>query len=126
MIVAGFGFRSAANADSFQDAFERAGEDALISSLATLEDKADHPAFQAFARARKLPILGVSGVAAQPVATATDTRASRMARQLSSVAEATALAAAGPGAKLIQTRVVSADRMATCALAQASRKAEQR
>ena len=33
-------------------------------------------------------------------------------------AEAAALAAAGPGARLLGPRVVSADRMATCALAE--------
>ena len=34
-----------------------------------------------------------------------------------SVAEAAALAAAGPGARLLAPRMISADRMASCALA---------
>jgi cobalt-precorrin 5A hydrolase len=40
------------------------------------------------------------------------------ARGVGSVAEAVALAAAGPGARIVVARVISSDRMATCAIAQ--------
>lgn len=117
MIVAGFGFRSAVRVESLQAAFDAARSEHAIDRLATLEGKVDHPAFQAFARTLGLPIDTFSESALEAVQTATDSAASKAARQTGSVAEATALAAAGPGATLIQTRVVSADRMATCALA---------
>ncbi|HRO16470.1 MAG TPA: hypothetical protein PLL33_15800, partial [Paracoccus sp. (in: a-proteobacteria)] len=43
----------------------------------------------------------------------------RAAHGTGSVAEAVALAAAGPGARITTRRVVSPDRSATCAIAQA-------
>ncbi|MEM1429934.1 MAG: cobalamin biosynthesis protein, partial [Pseudomonadota bacterium] len=49
--------------------------------------------------------------------TATQSGASRGSYGTGSVAEAAALAAAGPGARLLAPRSVSDDRLATCALA---------
>ena len=51
-------------------------------------------------------------------ATSTQSPASRASRGTGSVAEAAALAAAGPGARLLSPRVISADGRATCALAE--------
>ena len=115
MIVAGFGFRAAATADSLRDAFSRAGEKA--DALATAADKADGPAFRAFAEALGLPVHGVSAEAIRAQETQTASPASRAARETGSLAEAAALAAAGPGARLLAPRAISGDRMATCALA---------
>jgi cobalt-precorrin 5A hydrolase len=116
VIVAGFGFRAAARADSLADALSRAGR--APGLLATAEDKAHTPAFRAFAQRSGLPVLGIdpAALAAQP--TLTQSQASRAARATGSVAEAAALAAAGPGARLLGPRVVSGDGMATCALAE--------
>jgi cobalt-precorrin 5A hydrolase len=116
VIAAGFGFRAAASADSLADALVRAGSTPGL--LATTEDKAQSPAFRAFARRLGLPVLGIdpAALAAQP--TLTQSAASRTARGTGSVAEAAALAAAGPGARLLGPRAVSGDGMATCALAQ--------
>jgi cobalt-precorrin 5A hydrolase len=120
VIAAGFGFRAAATADSLADALARAGGGPAV--LATAEDKARTPAFRDFARRLGLPVLGIDAdaLAAQP--TLTQSQVSRTARATGSVAEAAALAAAGPGARLLGPRVVSRDGMATCALAQGNPK----
>lgn len=117
MIVAGFGFRTAASVASLQDALAAAGG-ARVSALATADDKAATPAFRAFAAALDLPVLTVdaAAIAAQP--TATRSAAALAARGTGSLAEAAALAAAGPNAQLLTPRVISQDRMASCALAE--------
>ncbi len=115
MIVAGFGFRAAATADSLADALARAGGAPTL--LSTPEDKAHTPAFRAFAERRGLPVLGIDPAALAAQTTLTQSQASRAARGTGSVAEAAALAAAGSGARLLGPRAVSGDGMATCALA---------
>ncbi len=117
MIVAGFGFRGGASADSLADALARACGP-RPAALATLDDKARSPAFSEFAARLGLPVIAVTEEAAQDVDTLTSSTASQSARGVGSVAEASALAAAGPGARLVAPRVISADRDATCALAE--------
>jgi cobalt-precorrin 5A hydrolase len=115
VIVAGFGFRAAASAESLAEAFRRAGGNA--TSLATVADKADTPGFRAFATTVALPVTRVDPGTLTEQRTTTRSRGSENARGTGSVAEAAALAAAGPGARLLAPRRISADRMATCALA---------
>ena len=116
MIVAGFGFRAAASSDSLAAALAATG--ARPDALATAADKVDAPAFRSFAASLALPVHPIlpEALATQP--TATRSQASQTARNTGSVAEAAALAAAGPGARLIAPRTISPDRMATCAVAQ--------
>ncbi len=116
MIVAGFGFRASASADSLADALAQAG--GAPDALATPADKADTQAFRTFAAATGLPIHAIAPAMLEAQPTATQSPAARHARQTGSVAEAAALAAAGPGARLIAPRTVSRDRLATCALAE--------
>lgn len=116
MIVAGFGFRSGATAQSLRDAFTRAGGRA--DRLATLADKAGADAFRSFAAGRS--VTKINPDAMRKEITLTHSESSQTARQTGSVAEACALAAAGPGARLLGPRVISSDRMATCALAQST------
>lgn len=118
MIVAGFGFRAAADADSLRDALQRAAGEGAITALATISDKADTPVFQQFAGELDLPVHHVPQHGLPGAVTRTQGDMSRTMRQTGSVAEATALLAAGPGARLVQTRIISTDRMATCALAE--------
>jgi cobalt-precorrin 5A hydrolase len=120
VIAAGFGFRAAASAESLADALGRAGAAPYV--LATAEDKARSPAFRIFAQRLGLPILAIEPAALAVQTTLTQSQASRTARGTGSVAEAAALAAAGPGARLLGPRVVSRDGMATCALAQGNPK----
>ncbi|WP_127110776.1 cobalamin biosynthesis protein [Pararhodobacter zhoushanensis] len=110
MIVAGFGFTSSATLASLQSALHATGQQP--QALATLADKA--PTLEALADHLNLPLIPVSGPLPE---TETQSPASLAARQTGSVAEACALAAAGPGAYLLAGRVISADRLATCAIA---------
>ncbi|GAA0747844.1 precorrin methylase [Sphingomonas sp. ABOLD] len=111
MIVAGFGYRSGATAASLRSALALAQTGAPpVTHVATLADKL--PLLAALG----LPTIVVDAVAG--VATPTRSPASLAARGTGSVAEAAALAAAGPGARLLVTRQISPDRMATCAIAE--------
>jgi cobalt-precorrin 5A hydrolase len=117
MIVAGFGFRRAATAESLLDALDKARGPQAPALLATAEDKAAAPAFQALSARLGLPIHAVTPDALARVETPTRSATVRALRGSGSVAEAAALVAAGPGASLLGPRAVSADLMATCALA---------
>jgi cobalt-precorrin 5A hydrolase len=117
MIVAGFGFRRAATAESLLDALDKVRGPQAPALLATAEDKAAAPAFQALSARLGLPIHAVTLDALAQVETPTRSATVRALRGSGSVAEAAALVAAGPGASLLGPRAVSADRMATCALA---------
>ncbi|WP_370207078.1 cobalamin biosynthesis protein [Pararhodobacter marinus] len=110
MIVAGFGFSTRATLASLQGALAATG--GAPDALATLADKA--PALAPLARAMGLPLHEVFGPLPD---TPTQSPASQRARGTGSVAEACALAAAGPGAYLMAPRVISPDGLATCALA---------
>lgn len=118
VIVAGFGFSTRATPASLDSALAAAGP-ARVAALATLAGKA--PALAPLAARLGVPVIAVE--APLPV-TPTQSAASLKARGAGSVAEACALAAAGPGARLIARRRVSADRLATCALAERPPKAE--
>ena len=117
MIVAGFGFRGAATAESLLDALDKARGPQAPALLATAEDKAAAPALQALSARLGLPVHAVTLDALAQVETPTRSATVRALRGSGSVAEAAALVAAGPGASLLGPRAVSADRMATCALA---------
>jgi len=118
MIVAGFGFRRAATVASLRDALQRTGRGAEAQMLATVADKAQAPVFRSLARQLDRPVHAVDSALLAAQQTATHSAASLTAFGTGSVAEAAALAAAGPGAKLIGARQVSTDGMATCALAE--------
>ncbi len=119
MRVAGLGFRSRATAASLADALAAAG--GPVDALATAADKAGAAAICDLARGLGLPLIAVGPAAL--AAEATLTRSARVAARFGtgSVAEAAALAAAGPGARLSGPRVVSADGLATAAIAERTR-----
>ena len=117
MIVAGFGFTSRATVDSLLGAFAAAGHLTRPDQLATAADKAATPAFVALSDTLNTPITGVDAATLQAALTTTHSPISHANRDTGSVAEAAALAAAGPGATLIIPRHISHDRMATCAIA---------
>ena len=117
MIVAGFGFRKGANAESLQNAYARARDTATADRFATLTHKANTPEFKHFARQQDAEVVLATRDDLGTQATITQSDASQGAYGTGSVAEAAALWAAGPGARLLGPRVVSEDRMATCALA---------
>ncbi|MCB2135274.1 MAG: cobalamin biosynthesis protein [Rhodobacteraceae bacterium] len=115
MRVAGIGFRGAATVASLKDALRRAGGGAEL--LATAEAKAESATARELAAELGLSLCGYSRavLAAQTVLTHSAKVAERFGT--GSVAEASALAAAGPGARLLGPRVVSGDGLATAAIA---------
>lgn len=117
MIVAGFGFRSGVTKGALLDALGRAGGAAGVTHLATLAAKAEGLA--GLAAALGLPVVAVApeALAGQTVETQSDRVAALFGT--GSVAEAAALAAAGPGSWLRSPRVISADGTATAAIAEA-------
>lgn len=117
MIVAGFGFRSGVALSSLRAAFALAQQgQPPITHLATAQDKV--AVLIPLAEALGLPLAGVAPDALVAVSTRTRSVASVTARNVGSVAEASAMAAAGAGARLLAPRRISPDRMATCAIAQ--------
>ncbi|MEM7521347.1 MAG: cobalamin biosynthesis protein [Pseudomonadota bacterium] len=120
MIVAGFGFRASVSAQSLRDVYDKVAGNQRVSALATVTDKARLCAFKTFAQDMALPILVIPPHDLAAAETATQSSASRDAWGTGSVAEASALAAAGLGARLLKRRLISADRLATCALAQSA------
>lgn len=119
MIVAGFGFRSGVTLAALQDALATAGGPEGVTHLATLAAKAGE--LGALAQAMNLAILSLDPEDLQGIPTLT--RSDRVEKMFGtgSVAEAVALAAAGPGARLRGPRAVSADGTATAAIAEGLR-----
>lgn len=117
MIVAGLGFSSAATVDSLRAAFERARSGQSVDALATVADKEGHAALVEFASVTSLPIQFIAPADLAGQRTLTCSNRSRATYGTGSVAEASALAAAGSGARLTSPRHISDDRLATCAVA---------
>lgn len=118
MRVAGLGFRKAADLAALREALMAAGGLGELTALATAAEKAKAPVLLRLAEALGLPVLAVAPDALGRQRTLT--QSARVAGRFGtgSVAEASALAAAGPGARLIGPRAVSSDGMATAAIAE--------
>jgi cobalt-precorrin 5A hydrolase len=122
MIVAGLGFRRSAAAEEIVTLVELAlvraalPHDAL-AKLGTIEALADLPAFTEAARRLAVPAMAVGERDLSSAAPRVRTQSARSvaAHGVGSVAEAAALAAAGPGATLVLERIASTS--VTCALA---------
>jgi len=119
MIVAGLGFRTTCTADELVALIERVGEaaGAQIAALAVPDFKVGA---SALARAAASLALEVRPISREALIAVQSLCLSRSAAALDavgvpSVAEACALAAAGPGARLLSPKTVSG--AATCALA---------
>ena len=117
VIVAGFGFRASADVAALEAALASAQRGLpRVTALAVPDDK--YALAAALAGALRLPLIRVDPVALRAALPATRSAASLAARGTGSVAEAAALAAAGPGARLLTHRHISPDRRATCAIAE--------
>ena len=116
MIVAGFGFRVSATLASLQNALEQA-TNGPIDALAAPADKCRDTCLTELGLAIDVPIIEISTEALQHSQTKTRSAMSERERGTGSVAEAAALAAAGPHARLLTSRHISQDRLATCAIA---------
>ncbi|WP_208353414.1 cobalamin biosynthesis protein [Pseudaestuariivita rosea] len=115
MIIAGFGFRAAASSASLQNALTKASRDHRPDAVATIADKLD--GLRPLAKTLNVSLISVSPAELSTQHTPTQSKASDLAWGTGSVAEAAALAAAGPDARLVGPRHISDDRMATCAIA---------
>lgn len=120
MKVAGLGFRSSAGVESLRAALAAAGGQGA-DALATSERKAGAPAMQALAAETGLPLLALPEDLLAAQTTLTESARVRRLTGAGSLAEAAALAGAGPGARLLGERAVSADGLATAALAQSAK-----
>jgi cobalt-precorrin 5A hydrolase len=120
MIVAGFGFRASASETALFEALDRAQAAAgkAAQAVATADDKASAPALVALARRLGLPLIAVPLAALGGAGTLSRQVPARYGGR--SLAEASALAAAGTGARLLVGRVASADGMAMAAMAETS------
>lgn len=116
MIVAGFGFRSEVSLAALQDALARAGGALGVTHLATLAAKAE--GLDPLARALGLPVLALDPARVKGIRTLTHSDRVDAMFGTGSIAEAVALLAAGPGARLRGPRAVSADGTATAAIAE--------
>lgn len=117
MVIAGFGCRAGATMESFRTALAATG--VRPDGLAVPEDRAVFIA--AFAEGEGLAVQAISADRLAGLDTPTRSDISLRHRGVGSVAEAVALAAAGPGARIIVARTISSDHMATCAIAQGQR-----
>jgi cobalt-precorrin 5A hydrolase len=122
MIVAGVGCRRGASASDIEAAIRatllRANIAArALDSIATIAAKNAEIGIQAAAKKFGVPVVLISDADLQAAEPRTQTRSERVREitGVSSVAEAAALAAAGPSARLISSRLVIG--AATCALA---------
>ena len=121
MRVVGIGFRAAADLASLQDALQQVldatgggGIDAVVTEAAKAREKV----FREFAQVLGLPGLGITAQDLGQMITTTQSERIQDRFGTGSLAEAAALAAAGPEARLVAQRVVSGDGMATAALAE--------
>jgi len=114
MRIAGLGFRKGVSAESLAAALALV---APFDAIATLDSKAQEPGFINLINTLPQPFHPVSQADLQ----AAETEGAGAARRLygtGSVAESAALAAAGPGARLVQTKIKGPDGQAVAALAE--------
>jgi cobalt-precorrin 5A hydrolase len=122
MITAGIGLRPETSAAEVEECLDQtlaaAGlSRSALARLATLASRRDEPGLAAVAQAHGLTLVAIPDEALAGFEAACATRSTRISGLygVGSVAEAAALAAAGPGASLIQPRIATA--RVTCALA---------
>ena len=118
MKVAGIGFRAEATVASLRSALNAAGGPVGVTALATSEAKAGADVMRAFAAELGLPIIAVAPADLAQQVTLTESARVREKTGAGSLAEAAALAAIGSDARLLAHRSVSADHMATAAIAE--------
>lgn len=116
VIVAGFGCRADTPLASLEAALRLAAGDRQPALLAAPADR--HALVAPLAARLGLPLLAIEPAMLCAMPTPTRSPVSLARRGVGSVAEAAALAAAGPGARLLQPRCISPDRRATCAIAE--------
>lgn len=116
ILVAGFGFRRGAQLSSLGEVLDQLeAQSGAIGRLAVASSM--WPLVQQLGHERGIEVLNVADAVLPAMITLTRSTHSLKARGTGSVAEAVALVAAGPGGQLLGPRLISADRMATAAVA---------
>lgn len=121
MRFAGIGFRGAADLVSLQDALQKAlsaTDGGAVDALVTEAAKAREKVFRELAQVMRVPGMGVTQTDLGQMLTPTQSARIQDKFGTGSLAEAAALVAAGPGARLLAERVISSDGMATAAIAE--------
>ncbi len=124
MIVAGIGLRpGTSSADilaCLDQALAQAGSSEAPARIATIASRFAEPGLRSAATTRNVELVAIPDEALRGYAAACATRSTRIAALygVGSVAEAAALAAAGPGALLLLPRIATA--RVTCALARST------
>lgn len=118
MKVAGLGFKRDVTLASLREALLAAGGPDGLAAVATVSDKADAEPLKQLARECGVPIRAIPANMLAGIDTPTQSNFIAEKFGTGSVAEAAALAAAGPRARLIATRAISQDRTATAAIAE--------
>ena len=121
MRVLGLGFRAASDIASLQNALQQALDacgNPRLDAIVTEAAKAREPLFRDFAQLLRLPGLGIAQSELALMITPTQSDRIRDRFGTGSLAEAAALAAAGPQARLLAVRVTSEDGKATAAIAE--------
>ncbi len=124
VITAGLGLRAGTNEADILACLDQAIAEAGLAEaprrLATIASRFDEPGLVAAARTRGAELVAIPDEALKGFEAACATRSTRIASLygVGSVAEAAALAGAGPGGELIQPRVATA--RVTCALARSA------
>lgn len=124
-LIVGIGLRPGTVEADLRDCLEQALAAAglvgqIVSRIATLSARASEPGLMALAIARSADLVAIPDEALKGFEASCATRSTRVASLygVGSVAEAAALAAAGPGGTLILPRIATA--RVTCALARAA------
>jgi cobalt-precorrin 5A hydrolase len=122
LMVAGIGCRSGVSAEEVESALAAAlapiaAAKRTVSAIATPATKGHEPGIIAAARARGIPLMLIaqSDLEAADARTLTHSQHAMAAMSVHSVAEAAALAAAGPTGRLLAPRIAIGK--VTCALA---------
>lgn len=124
-LIAGIGLRPDTSEADIAECLDRALAaaglaQAALPRIATLAARSSEPGLLALAKARQAELVAIPDQALKGFEASCATRSTRIASLygVGSVAEAAALAAAGPGGVLIQPRIATA--RVTCALARAA------
>jgi cobalt-precorrin 5A hydrolase len=116
IFIAGFGFRQSATSHSFSSLLARTGYGNRIDKIAVPADKAGHPEFIRFCAETGVEIIPIDRHQIAHIQTPSQSEASQHYRQTGSVCEAVALCAAGENSVIISHRLISDDRLASCAI----------
>jgi cobalt-precorrin 5A hydrolase len=120
MRTVGIGFRAAAELSSLQDALQKALSlnGTKIDAIVTESAKSREKVFRELAAVLQVPGLGIAPRDLEQMITPTQSQRIQDRFGTGSLAEAAALVAAGPTARLVVERVISSDGMATAAIAE--------